>query len=110
MAKQVFELVDDLQVVSVDSADVKKSKLDYQIKDRQELGWAEIGEDFENQQKLNCGRGYPESKQVIVVSRREIAEKLKSEVPGTIQSHTDVEIFPPWPPNRLLLELSLIHI
>ena len=93
ITKQALEFVDDIQFHSHTRKD------DYQLKDALRVSWsgrkAQIRNDFIDQQRLNLEHHRCESTQHLVVSRDELATKLKSTMPKKISPHSRIEVFPP---------------
>ena len=104
VADQVFELVDDLQIVFLDAEGDGDRKIDFQIKDREFLTWSELETDFSKQNHLNASLGVEPSCQAVVVSRDELRNKLRETIPEGIKSHTKVLALQNVPPNRMLME------
>lgn len=103
ISMQVFEFVDDVQIACPSGFEGGLTKVDFQMKDRGSLSWGEMENDFEYQLRLNQSNDNVNSNQIVVVSRKTVAEKLKSNIPKSIEKHSAVELFPNDVPNKLLM-------
>lgn len=108
LAGQTRGFVDDIVVQ-------ENTKTEYfQLKNVEAITWTggkhPVATDFSYQYKLACYEGQPNPMTSIVVPHRRLEEDLLGTIPGDIQMHSGVVLFPfSVTPNRLVLENESLH-